>query len=131
MIRITPETVAAILSHARHELPDEACGYLGGLNGIISRNFPLTNMDHSPEHFSFSPEEQFATIRQARKEGLEILANYHSHPQTPARPSQEDIRLAYDPDLLYFIISTKGKEADIQAFKIKNGMVERIEIKIA
>jgi [CysO sulfur-carrier protein]-S-L-cysteine hydrolase len=130
MIQVTPGTMEAIISHALRELPNEACGYLAGSGGVISQSYQLTNMDHSPEHFTFDPAEQFAAVKKARKEGLEILANYHSHPQTPARPSLEDIRLAYDPAILYFIVSTAEKEAVIKAYKIVNGTVERIEISL-
>jgi proteasome lid subunit RPN8/RPN11 len=130
MISIKRSVVEAIVSHAKSELPNEACGYLSGKDELISNSYALTNIDHSPEHFSFDPAEQFATIKKARKEGLEIIANYHSHPVTPARPSDEDIRLAYDPDIYYFIVSLAAEEADLKAFRIVNGNVEKVEIQI-
>jgi len=97
---------------------------------VISHWYGLTNIDNSPEHFSFDPKEQFATVKDARSKGLQLLANFHSHPETPARPSQEDIRLAFDPNILYFIISFAAEKPDIKAFKIVNGVVEHIEIQI-
>ena len=42
------------------------------------------------------PKEQLKAIKDMRANGLTPLGNWHSHPETPARPSQEDIRLAYD-----------------------------------
>jgi proteasome lid subunit RPN8/RPN11 len=130
MISISPEVLESIIEHAKHELPNEACGYLSGKDGHITKNYRLTNIDHSPEHFSFDPVEQFATIKKARKEGLEILANYHSHPETPARPSVEDIKLAFDPNIYYFIVSLAGSKPDVKAFRIVKGFVEKIEIHI-
>jgi proteasome lid subunit RPN8/RPN11 len=59
-----------------------------------------------------------------------MLANYHSHPATPARPSVEDIRLAYDPDIFYFIISLATGKPEIKAFRIINGEAKNIDIKI-
>jgi proteasome lid subunit RPN8/RPN11 len=56
------------------------------------------------------------------------MACYHSHPATPARPSEEDINLAYDPDLRYIIISLAGEEPVVNAFRIINGAVSGEEL---
>jgi proteasome lid subunit RPN8/RPN11 len=61
---------------------------------------------------------------------LETLANYHSHPESPARPSQEDIRLAYDPGISYVIVSLVAELPDIKSFRIQNGEVEKEEIQV-
>ena len=128
MIQIKSEVLASIISHARKDLPNEACGYLAGSGGIISKSYELTNIDHSPEHFSFDPSEQFQTLKEVRSINLQIIANYHSHPSTPARPSEEDIRLAYDPNISYVIVSLALPEADVKSFRIVNGLVEKEEI---
>ncbi len=128
MLRIPQQIIDEITVQARQGLPEEICGYLAGRNGQVTRCFPMTNTDHSPEHFSFDPAEQFQVVRQVRKEGLEILANYHSHPATPARPSQEDIRLAYDPDISYVIVSLATGSPDVRSFRIRKGEVEKEEI---
>jgi len=130
MIKIKQSIIDHIIIHANNILPIEACGYLAGNGDTISQSYELTNIDNSEEHFSFDPAEQFAVVRKARNEGLDILANYHSHPNTPARPSEEDIRMAYDPDILYFIISLVDKSPQIKAFKIHQSKVEEIQIQI-
>ncbi len=130
MIRITQDVADDIMDHAKKETPVEACGYLAGKNGLITKSFRMTNIDNSPEHFSFDPEEQFDVVRKARVEGLEIIANYHSHPATPARPSQEDIILAYDPDISYLIVSLAEGREDIKSFSIKESEVKNEEIEI-
>ena len=126
MISLKRDVYNQIVAHAKADLPNEACGYLAGLDGIVTLGYQLTNIDHSPEHFSFDPAEQFKTVKDARGKGLQILANYHSHPETPSRPSQEDIRLAFDPNILYFIISLAQQEPVVKAFQIING-TETIE----
>ncbi len=130
MIRITREVAEDIIEHAKKDTPIEACGYLAGKNGIITKSYMMTNIDNSPEHFSFDSKEQFDVVRQARSEGLEIIANYHSHPFSPARPSQEDINMAYDPDISYVIISLEEGKEDIRLFSIKDSAVKMQEIKI-
>lgn len=117
-MKITKEIVERLVSHAKKEAPVEACGYLAAQDGTIVAAYELTNTDRSQEHFSFSPEEQFTTMRDARAKGLEICVVYHSHPATPARPSAEDIALAYDPKILYVIVSLAGGREEIKAFKI-------------
>ncbi len=130
MIRISREIAEDIKEHAKKDTPIEACGYLAGKNGIITNSYRMTNIDNSTEHFSFDPEEQFDVVRKARGEGLEIIANYHSHPVTPARPSQEDINLAYDPDISYLIVSLAEGREDIKSFSIKESEVKNEKIEV-
>ncbi|MBQ8521850.1 MAG: M67 family metallopeptidase [Bacteroides sp.] len=129
-MKIKRELMEEIVSQARRELPDESCGYLLGEEGLAMVNYPMTNADHSPEHFSFVPQEQFAAIKSARKRGLKVVGNWHSHPSSPSRPSVEDIRLAYDPDITYFILSLASEEPVLNAFRIVNGEVEKLELEI-
>ena len=130
MLRITRNIVDQLFDHAISGLPEEVCGYLAGIDRDVLIHFPLTNIDHSPEHFSFDPAEQFRVVREVRKAGQVIIANYHSHPETPARPSEEDIRLAFDPEISYVIISLASEVPDIKSFRIRNGEVEKEEIEI-
>ena len=124
-MKISQDIIDKIIAIAKSELPNEACGYLLGSDGTITDNYAMTNIDHSPEHFSFDPKEQFAAIRYARENGLFVLANWHSHPSSPSRPSQEDIHLAYDSDISYVIVSLAEIDSVVNSFKIKNGVVEK------
>jgi len=130
MLRISQQIIDQLFEHAINGLPEEVCGYLAGTDREVARHFPLTNIDHSPEHFSFDPSEQFRVVREVRKAGQVILANYHSHPETPARPSVEDIRLAFDPEISYVIVSLASEVPDIKSFRIRNGEAEKEEIQI-
>lgn len=130
MIRINKVFFDEIVKQALDELPNEACGLLAGKDEEVIKRYPMTNIDESPEHFSFDPAEQFKFLRKSRSEGLKLIANYHSHPSTPARPSQEDIRLAFDSEIVYLILSLAGETPDLKGFKIKNGEVEAVEVVI-
>ena len=121
---ITESTYQSILAQARKDAPVESCGYLLGTDAeTATENYPMTNIDHSEEHFSFDPKEQFAAIKYARKNGLKIVGNWHSHPASPSRPSEEDKRLAYDPNILYFILSLADEQPVLNAFRIEQGEV--------
>lgn len=129
-MKILKNVVEELIAQARQDLPNESCGYLLGTNGVITLNYAMTNGDNSPEHFSFIPQEQFDAVRYARKNSLTVLANWHSHPSSPSRPSQEDIKLAYDSSIAYLILSLASESPVLNAFIINNGNVEKIELEI-
>lgn len=121
-MKIGQNVIDEIIAQAKAEAPNESCGYLLGRDGEVTENFPMENIDHSPEHFSFSPRDQFAALRYARGKGLTILANWHSHPASPSRPSQEDLRLALDPTIRYAILSLH-EGIHLNSFRIQEGQV--------
>lgn len=117
MIHINQEEYDTILRHVKKGLPNEACGLLGGtvVDGItyVKKVYCLTNIDASREHFSMDPKEQFAVIKDIRNNNMNLIGNFHSHPETPARPSDEDKRLAYDSKSLYGIVSLMNEDSPV------------------
>lgn len=130
MIRIKKEVWNDIIAQARHEAPLEACGYLAEQEGSVVRHYPLTNADASEEHYSLQPEEQFAAVRQMRAAGQKLRAVYHSHPASPARPSEEDIKLAHDPEISYVIVSLLEGQETVKSFLIRGSLVTAEDIEI-
>ena len=125
MIVITKRQYEDILIHSQNALPNEACGLLGGKieggNRIVEKVYLLTNIDNSPEHFSMEPKEQFFAIKDMRSMGCVMLGNFHSHPSSPARPSDEDKKLAFDGEASYMIISLiEQGNIILKSFKIEN-----------
>ena len=123
MIKMDRSDYEKILAHALSELPNEACGLIGGVvdgeNKIVKKVYLLTNIDRSNEHFSLDPKEQLAAVKDMRAEGIAPLGNWHSHPESPSRPSDEDKRLAYDSSASYLILSLMDKDAPVlNSFKI-------------
>lgn len=126
---IPKDIIVELIDQAKKDAPDESCGYLlGNAEGFVTENYRMENIDHSPEHFSFAPKDQFAALRYARERGFKILANWHSHPASPSRPSQEDLRLANDPNIRYAILSLLNGEPKLNSFKILNGEVVDKEV---
>ena len=127
---IIPQNIIdALIAQAQKDAPEESCGYLlGTADGTVTENYWMENIDHSSEHFSFAPKDQFATLRYSRDKGLKILANWHSHPASPSRPSQEDLRLANDPTIRYAILSLLDGKPTLNSFKIIGGEVVDKEI---
>ncbi|MGN0600428.1 MAG: M67 family metallopeptidase [Oscillospiraceae bacterium] len=123
MIKISETDYNKILEHAKSCLPEEACGLVAGeINGdekVIKKVYLLTNIDHSNEHFSLDPKEQLAAVKDMRANGLVPLGNWHSHPESPSRPSEEDKRLAFDSKASYLILSLMDIKAPVlNSFRI-------------
>ena len=120
-----------MIDQARAGAPFEVCGILGGKGNIVSAIYPMTNTDAGNDHFMMDPREQFSVVKALRSQELEMLAIYHSHPETPARPSDEDIRLALTPDISYVIISLADPSApEVRSFRIAGGRVDPEEMQI-
>lgn len=130
-ITIKKEDYDKIVAYAAGQLPDEACGLIAGTeqkeegavtSRTIEKVYLLTNTDHSNEHFSMDPREQLQAVTDMRKEGLRPLGNWHSHPETPSRPSEEDIRLSFDINATYMILSLMDREKPVlNAFHTDKG----------
>ncbi len=71
-----------------------------------------------------NPREQLAAVKDMRAKGLRPLGNWHSHPESPSRPSVEDIRLAYDPAAVYMIPRGVQICPQPECFRIRNGAYE-------
>ncbi|OHE32264.1 MAG: hypothetical protein A3J94_07040 [Syntrophus sp. RIFOXYC2_FULL_54_9] len=131
MLQIPGHISQRMIDQARAGAPLEVCGILGGKGNIVSAIHPMTNIDASHNHFMMDPHEQFSVVKALRSQELEMLAVYHSHPATPARPSAEDIRLARTPDISYVIVSLVDSSApELRSFRISGGGVEPEELKI-
>ncbi|MDO4308089.1 MAG: M67 family metallopeptidase [Eubacteriales bacterium] len=109
MIYIRKKDFDEIVDYAKRGLPNEVCGLLGGtIEGEekhVEKVYYLQNLDQSREHFSMDPKEQLAAVKDIRKNGWKLIGNFHSHPESPSRPSEEDKRLAYDKNIRYLILS--------------------------
>lgn len=125
MIKIPQGVYDRIEKAAKEGFPEEVCGLLAGKKTenikVVEDVYVIENIDHSKEHFSMAPKDQFAAIKDIRARGLEPLGNFHSHPESPARPSKEDKRLAYDSEASYLIISLMEEKAVLKAFSIVGG----------
>ncbi|PKN01562.1 MAG: hypothetical protein CVU77_04555 [Elusimicrobia bacterium HGW-Elusimicrobia-1] len=127
-MKIKKDLIGRIFARGEAEAPVEICGYIAGSGDTATEDYPIKNTERSAEHFTMDPKEQFDVMRRARNAGLGILAVYHTHPATPARPSEEDIRLACDPGIVYVIASLASGVRSIKAFRIVSGEVSNEDL---
>ena len=134
-IKLKKADFEQIVAHAKSELPNEACGLIAGrVDGevkVVEKVYFLTNVDRSNEHFSLDPKEQLAAVKDMRANGFAPLGNWHSHPESPSRPSDEDKRLAYDSKASYMILSLMDKnEPVLNSFEIEGENAEKEDLQI-
>ncbi len=121
-----------LYEYALSKRPEEACGLIAGTDGEdgvreIKKVYLLTNIDHTNEHFSIDPKEQLKAVKDMRAEGLSPLGNWHSHPESPSRPSEEDKRLANDSRASYLILSLEEEGNPVlNAFHVESAGEEKV-----
>jgi proteasome lid subunit RPN8/RPN11 len=118
MIRISKEQLAEIREHGVRDYPYECCGLLLGrfaaTGKIVSETYPISNAREESakrNRFLITPEELLKGESYARTNDLEVVGFYHSHPDSPAVPSQYDLEHAW-PTYSYIIVSTKADSAN-------------------
>ncbi|MHC4167113.1 MAG: M67 family metallopeptidase [Planctomycetota bacterium] len=120
-----------MVDQARSEAPIECCGILAGSGRRVEKLYKMANAENRRDHYMMAPEQQFAAVKDIRSNALDMLAIYHSHPETPARPSAEDIRLAFTPNVVYVILSLLGNNGPvIKGFQIEEGAVNEVAVRI-
>jgi proteasome lid subunit RPN8/RPN11 len=119
-MRLLRDHVKEMYAHAREAQPEECCGLIGGVHDVAKSVYRLRNVARDAlVGYEAAPEDLFEAQRQIRTRGEQLVAIYHSHPRSDEpEPSEADVRLAYYPSAIYFIIGLQGKEASLRAFSI-------------
>ena len=120
MINISEQLLTEIREHSVRDYPHECCGLLLGRfetdAKVVRETYPISNAREESakrNRFLIEPEELMRGERYARSKELEVIGFYHSHPDSPARPSQYDLEHAW-PTYSYIIVSTReGDSGDL------------------
>ena len=120
-VKLVEAQIDQIISHALESAPRECCGLIGGnADGRAETIYRMRNAAADPlVTYEAAPEDLFAAQRSMRERGEQLLAIYHSHPRadTPVS-SATDVRLAYYPSAVYFIVGLGGEQPMLGAFRI-------------
>jgi [CysO sulfur-carrier protein]-S-L-cysteine hydrolase len=124
------EMHAAIIEHAQRDAPRECCGIIAGRAGIPSQLYALRNIAEGNRLYEVDPvqliELEFNVLE---KDGSDIVAIYHSHPESPAYPSRTDVELAYWPEAVYLICSLEDPaEPYIRGFRIRDEAITEVAL---
>jgi proteasome lid subunit RPN8/RPN11 len=124
-----------MIAQARSELPNECCGILAGqihrselrdqdsetnvqnlLTAKVVQCHRLVNAAQSPTEYESDPKSMLEAHNDMRRQGMDILAIYHSHPTSAPIPSRTDLERNYSPDVVNLIISLKESVPDTRAW---------------
>jgi proteasome lid subunit RPN8/RPN11 len=118
----------AMVAHSRFTDPEEACGLVAAdRQGRLRMVYCLTNAEHSTTSYTIDPTEHFGALRHAESFGWELVGAFHSHPRSAAFPSATDLRLAAEPQWIYFIV---GRTGEVRAFYLQGGGVTEATLRI-
>ena len=131
MIRIPRDIFEGIIDHAKKESPLECCGILGGKGETVQKAFEFHNAEKSPIRFSISPQEQLKFFDEIERQSIEMIAIYHSHPDSIPFPSETDVNMAFYPEVSSIIISLKEPDNPVvKAFRIDKEAIRLEEIEV-
>ena len=107
----------ALIEHARHEYPNEACGIVVGdrpaAEGGIALRFAATrNEVASPLRYRIHADDALRLTIETDDANEVFWAIFHSHVRSPAVPSPTDIQAAQYPEALYILVSLAESQAD-------------------
>jgi proteasome lid subunit RPN8/RPN11 len=129
ILRVHRGVLDRLRQAALESLPEESCGLLAGVNGVITHAFAANNALASPTSYEIAPEDLFRLMREIRAAGLLLLGIYHSHPKGNNAPSATDLAQAYYTEAFYLIVSPlPNSPHPIRAFRIHDSVVTEFEI---
>ena len=125
MITISQKCIDGIRHHGAGDYPYECCGLLLGKfesdgRKIVTETYAISNAREEAarrNRFLIQPEELLRGEKYARAKNLDVVGFYHSHPDSPAIPSQYDLEHAW-PSYSYIIVATtKGATGDLRSWE--------------
>ena len=121
LLTIPRSVYEGMLWHALAERPLECCGFLAGVVradgvGEVRLRYPLLNAAASPVEFESEPRSHLSADRDMRRQGLEVLAIYHSHPTSEPKPSRKDLERNNWPQAISLIVSLTTAPPTVRAW---------------
>ena len=124
MLRVGEALIEKIHEHGTRDYPNECCGALLGREEGKDRTVlglvPLVNQrnDSPRNRFSITSEDVRLAEKEAAAKGWELIGWYHSHPDSPARPSEFDREHAW-PWYSYIIFQVeKGEPREMRSWRL-------------
>ena len=151
MIDIPESCLSEIRDHAEQEYPCECCGIVlcasegtwvvrrcTNIQDELHRRNPTSFPRDARTAYYVDPREQMRILRDADERGWEIRGFYHSHPDHPARFSEEDEQRAMPwgmplyPDAFYLIVEVLlGRARNVACFAWDDGLAKFVETCLA
>jgi proteasome lid subunit RPN8/RPN11 len=117
MIRIESAAWDTMVAHAESLFPNECCGaMLGAVDGDtkdVRIAVPIENAFTGSQaaRYELRPEDLLAAEREARKNGMDLIGIFHSHPDCDAYFSETDLKNSC-PWYSFVVLSVKAGRFD-------------------
>lgn len=115
----------ALRAHGEEAYPEECCGaLLGRVAGdgwqiVAALRAQNASTAQRRGHYEIAPAELVRIAREARRQGLEIVGFYHSHPDARAHWSATDLAEAHWIGASYVITDVaRGKAGETRSFRL-------------
>jgi proteasome lid subunit RPN8/RPN11 len=110
-----------VIAHARESAPVECCGLLAGRIengvGVATVRFTIGNDLHSATRYETNARDLLAAFRAMRKDDLDLLAIYHSHPGSEPVPSRRDVEEnTYGQSVVHLIVGLAGEKPAVRVW---------------
>jgi len=129
---IPAQHLQQIIDHAHQGYPYEICGVVGGRDGVAQTVISVPNASLNPRvHFEMERQGMVDAIIGLQQLGQEVVAIYHSHPDSGPEPSETDVTLASWPDAVYVIVGLHGlAQVDVQGWLIRQGRAAPVDLQV-
>ncbi len=111
-----------LTKHAENEKPNESCAILFGKDNHISEVFLTKNIEESSINFTISNEQLIEGYKIAEEKKVEVIAIFHSHPNSEAYPSNTDKKFMHINPVVWIIYS--GINKDFKAYLLESDIIE-------
>ena len=117
MLRIEKDAWETILAHAARAYPEECCGALVGRrdSGVKSIRRAIELVNEFPgsrkTRYAIRPQDLLEADRSARRQGMDLIGIYHSHPDCDAYFSATDLKHSC-PWYSFVVLSIRQGEFD-------------------
>jgi proteasome lid subunit RPN8/RPN11 len=124
MVKIPAVILNQIFAYCQQKLPYEACGAFFGEAAedevIIHSFLPISNVSTHPlRHFVFDRNQLVNLLYDSQTNAEAWVGIFHSHPNSAAYPSAEDLQSAWQLPIYCIISLVDRTQPNIKAFKIK------------
>jgi [CysO sulfur-carrier protein]-S-L-cysteine hydrolase len=132
-MKISQALIDEMVAHARHDLPNECCGMVAGVDGEATGIIRVANAAASPLRYEMDPQEQYNALKTIEDGGAGLLAIYHSHTRSAAYPSQTDVNQAVAwPEQIYVIVSLAEEDAPVvKAYLLTDLKIADVELDVS
>ena len=132
-LNISPDLLKKIQANGEQAYPDEGAGFLFGTDGVARQVVAVYDLPNAREdearhnRYLVTPQAYLKGELEAERLGLDVIGVFHSHPDSPERPSEYDRAWAL-PFFSYVITRVQGGQAiESRSWRLTDDRAQFIE----